>query len=80
MRSEGRTGGPVDPFTSFNETVELLFNKSGKEHSMYELIYRFSYSVTPRSLNSVKEEGDNPEDSDDAQNQQIKDEMRNAVV
>lgn len=47
---------------------------------MYELIYRFSYSVTPRSLNSVKEEGDNPEDSDDAQNQQIKDEMRNAVV
>jgi hypothetical protein len=80
LRSEGRTGGPVDPFTSFNETVELLFNKSGNEHSMYELIYRFSYSVTPRSLNSVKEEGDNPEDSDDAQNQQIKDEMRNAVV
>jgi hypothetical protein len=56
LRSEGRTGGPLDPYSTFPESVELLFSKPPKDHPMNDLLSKFSYSATPRSLNTVKDE------------------------
>ena len=76
LRSEGRTGGPLDPYTGFVEAVELLFSKAPQEHPMNELLSKFQYSVTPKCANSIKEEEAAP-DTEDVK--PSKEDLRSAV-
>jgi hypothetical protein len=40
---EGRIGGPLDPFTSFSDSVEFLFGKPAVNHPMFDLMHKLSY-------------------------------------
>jgi hypothetical protein len=45
LRTESRTGGPTDPYHSFEENVKLLFGgrfKDPKDHPMREYLYSFA--------------------------------------
>ena len=48
FRNDGRSGGHLDPFTAFNESVELCFGYNGLKHPMHDLIKKFSYQATPK--------------------------------
>ena len=53
---EGRIGGPLDPFTSFSDSVEFLFGKPAVNHPMFDLMHKLSYEQTPKSQANLKSE------------------------
>ena len=50
LRAENRIGGPTDPMTGFNESINLLFPgryADVSHHPMFEFIDKFSFGRTP---------------------------------
>lgn len=68
LRTEGRTGGPLDPYTAFNESVELLFGYIVSKHPMYDLMHKFSYHSTPKAPVTIKNEEGSQGNIDDSKN------------
>ena len=50
LRAENRIGGPTDPITGYQDSVNLLFPGKYSEytqHPMYEYISLFCFGATP---------------------------------
>ena len=73
LKTEDREGGPIDPITSFEENVNLLF--SGKypngfsEHAMYSYLNQFAYSKTPEGNETETKMEDNTRRFNDITNE-----------
>jgi|LauGreDrversion4_2_1035121.scaffolds.fasta_scaffold474226_2 hypothetical protein len=59
LRTEGRTGGPLDPFTCLSDSIEFLFGIPAIKHPIFDLMNKLSYKQTPREQVSIKDEDGN---------------------
>ena len=58
LRTEEREGGPIDPMTSFEDNVKLIFGenlKSSSAHPLYQFISQFGFQQTPGGPDSTNE-------------------------
>jgi len=54
LKSEGRSGGPIDPLTSFKEVFNELYGglddrkyREPHDHPLFEYLAKFKFSETP---------------------------------
>lgn len=58
LRTESRTGGPTDPYYSFEDNVKFLFGQrfpDPKEHPMREFLFGFAWQNTPKNGDNIAE-------------------------
>lgn len=61
LRAENRIGGPTDPLTGFESSINLLFPGRYTDftmHPMHEYISKFSFGKTPLEYAQEKTEDD----------------------